>query len=95
MGAYKSNSPKRGDLILLKHSSSPGLLIKRVIGIPGAGSMVEIEKYLTQEELAQMVAARRERVSTALNFLRRQGAVHYLPHGHLSLNVRVLESHSS
>ena len=60
-----------------------------------SGSVVEIEKYLTQEELAQMVAARRERVSTALNFLRRQGAVHYLPHGHLSLNVRVLESHAS
>lgn len=35
MGAYKSKSPERGDLILLKHSSSPGLFIKRVIGSPG------------------------------------------------------------
>lgn len=57
-----------------------------------AGSTVELEKYLTQEELAQMVAARRERVSTALNALRRRGAVDYLPHGHLSLNVEILES---
>ncbi len=60
-----------------------------------SGSVVEIEKYLTQEELAQMVAARRERVSTALNFLRRHGAVHYLPHGHLSLNLKILERHAS
>jgi len=35
MGAYKSKSPERGDLILLKHSSSPALFIKRVIGVPG------------------------------------------------------------
>jgi DNA-binding IclR family transcriptional regulator len=60
-----------------------------------SGSIVEIEKYLTQEELAQMVAARRERASTTLNFLRRQGTVRYLPHGHLSLNIRVLESHAT
>lgn len=57
-------------------------------------STVEIPKYLTQEELSQMVAARRERVSTALNFLRRQRAVHYLPQGHLSLDVKVLEKHA-
>lgn len=60
-----------------------------------SGPVVEIEKYLTQDELVQTVAARRERVSTALNFLRRQGAVHYLPHGHLSLNVKALESHAN
>lgn len=35
MGAYRSESPKRGDLILLKHNSSPALFIKRVIGISG------------------------------------------------------------
>lgn len=35
MGAYKSEPPGRGDIILLKHKSSPGLFIKRVIGIPG------------------------------------------------------------
>ena len=59
-----------------------------------SGGDVEIQTYLTQEDLAQMVAARRERVSTALNFLRRKGAVHYLPHGHLSLRVEVLERHA-
>ena len=35
MGAHKSESSERGDLILLKHSSFPGLFIKRVIGSPG------------------------------------------------------------
>jgi len=33
--AYKSKPPQRGDVILLKHPSSPGLFIKRVIGVPG------------------------------------------------------------
>ena len=59
-----------------------------------SGEAVEIQTYLTQEDLSQMVAARRERVSTALNFLRRKGAVHYLPHGHLSLSVKILERHA-
>lgn len=58
-----------------------------------AGSLVEIPTYLTQEEISQMVAARRERVSTALNSLRRQGMVHYSARGHLVLNVGALESH--
>jgi signal peptidase I len=35
LSAYKSKSPERGDLILLKHKSSPALFIKRVIGLPG------------------------------------------------------------
>ena len=35
MGAYKSKSPRHGDLVLLKHKSSPALFIKRIIGIPG------------------------------------------------------------
>jgi signal peptidase I len=35
MGAYESKSPQRGDLVLLKHNSSPALFIKRIIGIPG------------------------------------------------------------
>lgn len=35
LGAYKSKPPERGDLILLKHTSSPALFIKRVIGLPG------------------------------------------------------------
>lgn len=35
MAAYKSKDPQRGDLVLLKHPSSSGLFIKRVIGVPG------------------------------------------------------------
>jgi CRP/FNR family transcriptional regulator, cyclic AMP receptor protein len=58
-----------------------------------SGSLVEIPTYLTQEEIAQMVAARRERISTALNSLRRQGMVRYSARGHLVLDVSALESH--
>lgn len=59
-----------------------------------SGEAMEIQTYLTQEDLSQMVAARRERVSTALNILRRKGAVAYLPHGHLSLNAKILERYA-
>jgi CRP-like cAMP-binding protein len=51
-----------------------------------SGSLIEIPAYLTQEEIAQMAAARRERISTALNFLRREGAVQYTVHGHLMID---------
>lgn len=58
-----------------------------------SGQVVEIPTYLTQEEISQMVAARRERVSTALNFLRRRGMVRYTNHGHLTLDTKALESY--
>jgi len=60
-----------------------------------SGSEIEIPTYLTQEEIAQMVAVRRERISTALNFLRRKRMIAYTNHGHLVLNVKALESYSS
>lgn len=60
-----------------------------------SGPEVEIPTYLTQEEIAQMVAARRERVSTALNFLRRRRMIEYTNYGHLLLNVKALESYSA
>jgi len=60
-----------------------------------SGPEVEIPTYLTQEEIAEMVAARRERISTALNFLRRRRMIAYTNHGHLLLNVKALESHSA
>jgi CRP/FNR family cyclic AMP-dependent transcriptional regulator len=60
-----------------------------------SGPVVEISTYLTQEEIAQMVASRRERVSTALNLLRRKGMVEYTNHGHLVLNVKGLEIFSA
>jgi CRP/FNR family cyclic AMP-dependent transcriptional regulator len=61
----------------------------------GSGPEVEIPTYLTQEEIAQMAAARRERISTALNFLRRKRMIQYTNHGRLLLNVKALESYSA
>lgn len=66
-------------------------LVKK-LGRP-LGDLVEIATYLTQEELSQMVVARRERVSTALNSLRRHGIAQYSPRGHLLLDVQALESY--
>jgi CRP-like cAMP-binding protein len=54
------------------------------------GDFVEIGTYLTQDELAQMVKARRERVSTALNILRQSGVVQYSPRGRLRVDMRAL-----
>lgn len=56
-----------------------------------SGPKVEIPTYLTQDEISQMVAGRRERISTALNFLRRKKMIQYTNHGHLVLNVSALE----
>jgi CRP/FNR family transcriptional regulator, cyclic AMP receptor protein len=56
------------------------------------GDLVEIAAYLTQEELAQMVVARRERVSTALNVLRQGGVVQYSPRGRLIVDVNALSN---
>ncbi len=52
--------------------------------------MIQIPSYLTQEEISQMVAARRERVSTALNVLRRRGIIQYTNGGHLLVRVEAL-----
>ena len=60
-----------------------------------SGQFVEIPTYLTQEEISQMVAARRERVSTQLNFLRRRQMVSYSNHGYLTLDTKALENYSS
>ncbi len=60
-----------------------------------SGPEVEIPTYLTQEEIAQMVVARRERISTALNFLRRKKMIQYTHLGHLLLNVTALERYSA
>lgn len=60
-----------------------------------SGPEVEVPTYLTQEEIAQMVAARRERISTALNTLRRKRMIRYTTRGHLLLDVKALESYSA
>jgi CRP/FNR family cyclic AMP-dependent transcriptional regulator len=75
-------------------------LIKVLTGLAAkigrrSGSLVEIPTYLTQEEIAQMAAARRERISTALNSLRRRGIVRYSTRGHLALDMSALENHSA
>jgi hypothetical protein len=40
-----------------------------------------------------MAAARRERISTVLNSLRRRGMVQYSTRGHLMVDMRALELH--
>jgi Crp-like helix-turn-helix protein len=49
---------------------------------------------LLQEEIAQMVAVRRERISTALNIFRRKRLIQYSNHGHLVPNLSPLESYA-
>lgn len=58
-----------------------------------SGRLTEINAYLTQEELSQMVVARRERISTALNSLRRHGIAQYSSRGHLFIDMAALERH--
>lgn len=60
-----------------------------------SGPAVEIPTYLTQDEIAQMTGARRERISTALNFLRRKHMIQYTTRGHLVLNLKALEAFSA
>jgi CRP/FNR family cyclic AMP-dependent transcriptional regulator len=74
-------------------------LVKVLLGLAAkigrrVGDLVEIPTYLTQEEIGQMAAARRERVSTALNSLRRSGMVQYSTRGLMMLDVAALEAHS-
>jgi CRP-like cAMP-binding protein len=59
----------------------------------GSGQRTELSTYLTQEEISQMVAVRRERVSTAMNFLRNRGMVDYSQHGYLTLDLKALENY--
>lgn len=59
------------------------------------GNRVEITAHLTHEELAQMVAARRERISLGLGLLRRHGLVEYTPHGHLLVDTGALRDYSA
>lgn len=61
------------------------------MGLP-SGDLVKVPTYLTQEEISHMVAARRERVSTALNILRRRGVIQYSETGHLLVRVASLKT---
>jgi CRP/FNR family cyclic AMP-dependent transcriptional regulator len=59
-----------------------------------SGQKTELSAYLTQEEISQMVVARRERVSTAMNFLRNRGMVDYSHRGYLVLDVKALQNYA-
>jgi CRP-like cAMP-binding protein len=58
-----------------------------------SGQRTELSAYLTQEEISQMVVARRERVSTAMNFLRHRGMVDYSHRGYLVLDLKALQNY--
>ena len=60
----------------------------------GSGQRTELSTYLTQEEISQMVAVRRERVSTAMNFLRNRGMVDYSHRGYLVLDLKALQNYA-
>ena len=59
-----------------------------------AGQRTELSAYLTQEEISQMVAASRERVSTAMNFLRNRGMLDYSYKGYLVLDLQALKNYT-
>jgi CRP-like cAMP-binding protein len=54
------------------------------------GDGIELEHYLTQEELAQLLSARREVVSTALGRMREQGLVDYSRRGKIRVHREAL-----
>ena len=58
-----------------------------------SGQMTELSAYLTQEEIPQMVVARRERVSTAMNYLHNRGMVDYSHRGYLVLDLKALQNY--
>jgi Mn-dependent DtxR family transcriptional regulator len=53
----------------------------------------EIAHYIKQEELAQMIAASREVVSSSLNQLRTLGLINYSRKGRLTVNVGALQAY--
>jgi CRP-like cAMP-binding protein len=67
------------------------LRLAKQFGRP-SGEFVEIDAYFTQEEISQMMASSREKVSVALNLLRDRGMVQYSRGGHLLLDVNALEN---
>jgi CRP-like cAMP-binding protein len=54
---------------------------------------MEIAHYIKQEELAQMIAASREVVSSSLNRLRELGLISYSRKGRLTVNIQALQTY--
>jgi CRP/FNR family transcriptional regulator, cyclic AMP receptor protein len=67
------------------------LRLTRQVGRSSDG-LVELDVYLTQEEISHMMASSRERVSVALNLLRDRAIVQYARGGHLLVDVHALQA---
>jgi CRP/FNR family cyclic AMP-dependent transcriptional regulator len=67
------------------------LRLAKQLGRP-SGRFVEVDAFLTQEEISQMMASSRERASAALNLLRNRAMVDYSRGGHLLVDVSALEN---
>lgn len=95
----ESLSDAYDQLITLAFSDTVHRLVKVLLRLGTqlghtSGQMTELSAYLTQEEISQMVVARRERVSTAMNFLRNRGMVNYSHRGHLVLDLKALQNYA-
>jgi CRP/FNR family transcriptional regulator len=76
--------PKRLARVLLRLADEFGVITK---------DGIELAHHITQEELAQMVSARREVVSTALSRLREQHLVAYSRKGKLTIHTKALQEY--
>jgi CRP-like cAMP-binding protein len=56
------------------------------------GQGTQISHHITQEELARLISARREVVSSLLNELRNTGFISYTRRGFILVNRQALES---
>ncbi len=68
------------------------LKLAQKLGKPTAEG-VEIEHYLRQEELAQMIGVAREVASSTLNHLRTMGLVTYSRKGRITVNTKALQAY--
>ena len=68
------------------------LILADTLGEAAPGG-TQIVPYVRQEELAQMIAARREVVSGLLNRLRADGLIDYPRKGHISVHRNALKAY--
>jgi CRP/FNR family cyclic AMP-dependent transcriptional regulator len=95
---YESLSDAYGQLNTLAFTDTVHRLVKVLLRLGtqlghSSGQRTELSAYLIQEEISQMVVARRERVSTAMNFLRNRGMLDYSHHGYLILDLKALQNY--
>jgi len=97
---YESLSDAYDQLTTLAFNDTVHRLVKVLLRLGTqlghrSGERTALSVYLTQEEISQMVLARRERVSTAMNFLRNRGMLDYSHHGYLILDLKALQNYGS